>query len=125
VPAVIFSVSANFPLANCLASRSFGNFSVALACFRLSAPSSNETYHVLLGLPAMMRHSRENNQRQPGFVPRGFQSLPRAGPQDSFYLVTAVSNSLPGKDTPAAFLEPIAEGTGIVLGGHRSTMMQP
>jgi hypothetical protein len=34
VPALTFSVSTNFALANCLASRSLGNVSVALALFR-------------------------------------------------------------------------------------------
>ena len=50
MPAVTFGVSTNFALANFLASRSFGNVSVALAieCFRrgTSRDTSNETYHV-------------------------------------------------------------------------------
>ena len=50
MPALTFWVSANFALANFLASRSFGNVSVALACVRFPGPSSNETYHVAFGL---------------------------------------------------------------------------
>jgi hypothetical protein len=46
VPALIFSESTNFALADCLASRSFGNVSVALALFRFPRGRSNETYHV-------------------------------------------------------------------------------
>jgi hypothetical protein len=46
VPAVTFGVSTNFALANCLASRSFGNVSVALASPRFPRCNSNETYHV-------------------------------------------------------------------------------
>jgi hypothetical protein len=47
VPALTFRASANFALAKFLASRSFGNVSVALACRpRLAHGRSNETYHV-------------------------------------------------------------------------------
>jgi hypothetical protein len=47
VPALTFWVSANFALANFLASRSLGNVSVALPCPRFAGGgSSNETYHV-------------------------------------------------------------------------------
>ena len=101
MPALTFWVSANFALANLLASRSFGNVSVALACVRFPGPSSNETYHVPLDLPAMMRRSRgyaggdkpkllgilhiaqrdlrDLNRRRPDSF-----RLPPAGPQDSF-----------------------------------------
>jgi hypothetical protein len=53
VPALTFSVSTNFTLANCLASRSLGNVSVALALFRFPRGRSNETYHVPWDLFAM------------------------------------------------------------------------
>jgi hypothetical protein len=53
VPALTFGVSANFFYANFLASRSFGNVSVALTCARFARGSSNETYHVPLGLSVM------------------------------------------------------------------------
>ena len=43
-PALTLGVSTNFVLANFLASRSFGNVSVTLACFRFAPGSSNETY---------------------------------------------------------------------------------
>ena len=58
MPALTFWFSADFALANFLASRSFGNVSVALACVRFPGPSSNETYQVPLDLRAMMRRSR-------------------------------------------------------------------
>ena len=50
MPALTFWVSADLALANFLASRSFGNVSVALACVLFPGPSSNETYHVPFGL---------------------------------------------------------------------------
>jgi hypothetical protein len=53
VPALTFGVSTNFALANSLASRSFGNVSVALAPLRFPRGRSNETYHVPLDLSAM------------------------------------------------------------------------
>jgi hypothetical protein len=53
VPALTFSVSTNFVFANLLASRSFGNVSVTLACFRFPGGNSNETYHVPWDLLAM------------------------------------------------------------------------
>ena len=53
MPALTFSVSTNFALANFLASRSFGNVSVALVCVRFRRRSSNETYHVPRDLLAM------------------------------------------------------------------------
>jgi hypothetical protein len=43
-PALRLGVSTNFVLANFFASRSFGNVSVTLACFRFAPGSSNETY---------------------------------------------------------------------------------
>jgi hypothetical protein len=43
VPAPTFWVSANFALANFLASRSFGNVSVILACFRFRGGSYMNT----------------------------------------------------------------------------------
>jgi hypothetical protein len=46
VPAVTLGVSTNFILANCLASRSLGNVSVALMSARLLRGRSNETYQV-------------------------------------------------------------------------------
>jgi hypothetical protein len=47
VPALTFSVSTNFALANFLASCSVGNVSVTLVmCVRCPRASSNETYHV-------------------------------------------------------------------------------
>jgi hypothetical protein len=59
VPAVTFNVSATLALANFLASSSFGNVSVALACARLRrGRASYETYHVAWNLSAMMRRSR-------------------------------------------------------------------
>jgi hypothetical protein len=54
VPAPTFWVSANFALANFLASRSFGNVSVILACCRFPYGSSYETYQVTLNLSAMI-----------------------------------------------------------------------
>jgi hypothetical protein len=63
VPALTFGVSTNFALANFLASRSFGNVSVALACVRFPGPRSNETYHVPLDLSAIMRRSRGNSSK--------------------------------------------------------------
>jgi hypothetical protein len=42
-----FGVSTNFAIANFLASRSFGNVSVALASVRFPRGSSNETYQSL------------------------------------------------------------------------------
>jgi hypothetical protein len=51
VPAGTFGVSANFALANFLASRSFGM--VAFAKFPFPRGSSNETYHVPWDLVAM------------------------------------------------------------------------
>src|ERR1700722_14419443 len=48
-----FGVSINFVVANFLASRSFGNVSVALASVRFPRGSSNETYHVPRDLLAM------------------------------------------------------------------------
>ena len=50
---MIFSVWPNFALANCFASRSFGNVSVPLANARFPRGSSNETYHKSCGLLAM------------------------------------------------------------------------
>jgi len=44
--------------------------------------------------------------KRPGFVPRSTQSLPPAGPQDSFSAAAAVPpNSLPSQNAPAPFLE--------------------
>ena len=63
MPALTFWVSADLALANFLASRSFGNVSVALACVLFPGPSSNETYHVPLDLRAMMRRSRRYARR--------------------------------------------------------------
>jgi hypothetical protein len=57
VPALTFGVLTNLALANFLASRSFGNVSVTLACAR-GFSGSNETHHVPLDLPAIMRRSR-------------------------------------------------------------------
>jgi hypothetical protein len=54
VPALTFSVSTNFALANFLASSSLRNVSVALARFRFPHGSSNETYHVRWDLLAMI-----------------------------------------------------------------------
>ena len=52
-------MSTNFVFANFLASRSFKNVSVTLACFRFPRRgSSNETYHVRWLLLAMIRCSR-------------------------------------------------------------------
>jgi hypothetical protein len=53
VPALTFRASANFALANFLASRSFGNVSVALGCRRFASGRSNETYQVPRDLLAM------------------------------------------------------------------------
>ena len=53
MPALTFGVLTNFALANFLASRSFGNVSVALVCVRFRSRSSNETYHVPRDLLAM------------------------------------------------------------------------
>jgi hypothetical protein len=51
VPAATFGVLATLALANFLASSSFGNVSVALACARLRrGRASYETYHVAWGL---------------------------------------------------------------------------
>jgi hypothetical protein len=75
VPALTFWVSANFALANLLASRSFGNVSVALACVRFPGPSSNETYHVPLDLPAMMRRSRGYAGGSPSATSRNFSEF--------------------------------------------------
>jgi hypothetical protein len=60
VPALTFWVSSNFALANFLASRSFGNVSVALPCRRFAGGgSSNETYHVdLLAMTLLSRRLR-------------------------------------------------------------------
>jgi len=56
VPAQTVAVSTNFVFANSLASRSFKNVSVTLACFRFPRRgSSNETYHVSWVLLAMIR----------------------------------------------------------------------
>jgi hypothetical protein len=64
VPALTFIVSTNFALANFLASRSFGNVSVALPCPRFTADgSSNETYHVSWDLLAMRLLSRRLRRR--------------------------------------------------------------
>jgi hypothetical protein len=102
VPAPTFGVSTNLALANFLASRSFGNVSVTLACAR-GFLGSNETYHVPLDLPAMMRRScgyaggdkpkllgilvtpsvtsGTSINREPGSFP-AIQSLPPAGAQE-------------------------------------------
>jgi hypothetical protein len=53
VPAVTLGVSTNFALANCLASRSLRNVSVALMSVRLPRGRSKETYHVPWDLLAM------------------------------------------------------------------------
>jgi hypothetical protein len=59
VPAVTFGVSTTLALTNFLASSSFGNVSVALACARLRrGRASYETYHVAWNLSAMIRRSR-------------------------------------------------------------------
>jgi hypothetical protein len=69
VPATTFGVSTNFAFAKFLASRSFGNVSVALASARFPGGSSNETNHVPWDLLAMgskpwssafNRHRRHN-----------------------------------------------------------------
>ena len=54
MPALTFSVSTNFALANFLASSSLRNVSVALARFRFPHGSSNETYHVRWDLLAVI-----------------------------------------------------------------------
>ncbi len=89
MPALTFGVSTNFALANFLASRSFGNVSVALTRARFPRGSSNETYHVPLGLLAMVPsrgllrrltdRGRDLNRR----LTKSFR-LPPASPQDSF-----------------------------------------
>ena len=66
MPALTFSVSTNFALANFLASSSLRNVSVALARFRFPHGSSNETHHVRWDLLAM-RPSR-GLRRQLGAV---------------------------------------------------------
>ena len=53
MPELTFWTAANFALANFLASRSFGNVSVALGCRRFAHGRSNETYHVPRDLLAM------------------------------------------------------------------------
>jgi hypothetical protein len=53
LPAVTCRVSANFALANFLASTSLRNVLVALGCGRFPRGSSNETYHVSWDLLAM------------------------------------------------------------------------
>ena len=53
MPALTCWVSANFALANFLASRSVGNVSVALGCRRFAHGRSNETYQVPRDLLAM------------------------------------------------------------------------
>jgi hypothetical protein len=59
VPALRFRVWANFALANCFASRSFGNISVALANDRFRRRgSSNETYHMPCDLLAIKPFAR-------------------------------------------------------------------
>jgi len=75
VPALTFWVSADLALANFLASRSFGNVSVALACVLFPGPSSNETYHVPLDLRAIMRRSRRYAGGSPSATSRNFSEF--------------------------------------------------
>ena len=75
MPALTFWVSADLALANFLASRSFGNVSVALACVLFLGPSSNETYHVPLDLRAMMRRSRRYAGGSPSATSRNFSEF--------------------------------------------------
>src|SRR5712664_1701077 len=75
MPAVTAWVSADLALANFLASRSFGNVSVALACVLFPGPSSNETYHVPLDLRAIMRRSRRYAGGSPSATSRNFSEF--------------------------------------------------
>jgi len=69
VPALTFWTSANFALANFLASRSFGNVSVALMCDRFSCRgSSNETNHVPWDLLAMRSSRARSSVNDPVFL---------------------------------------------------------
>jgi hypothetical protein len=83
VPALTFGVSTNLALANFLASRSFENVSVTLACAR-GFLGSNETYHrplraimshVPLDLPAMMGRSRGYAGRSPSATSPNFSEF--------------------------------------------------
>ena len=83
MPALTFGVSTNLALANFLASRSFGNVSVTLACAR-GFLGSNETYHrplpammshVPLDLPAMMGCSRGYAGRSPSATSPNFSEF--------------------------------------------------
>jgi hypothetical protein len=67
VPAVTLGVSINFALANCLASRSFGNVSAALASPHFRPGSSNETYHAPRDLTADVADSLARALMAPAF----------------------------------------------------------
>jgi hypothetical protein len=109
VPAVTFGVSTNFALANFLASRSFGNVSVALASPRFPRGGSNETYHVPWDLLAM-RPSRGLCRRLTAVSgtsiegKRNRSARQPASPLDSFPAVAGAGQP-PTQNAPAALPE--------------------
>ena len=119
VPALTFGVSTNFALANFLASRSFGNVSVALACVRFPGPRSNETYHVPLDLSAIMRRSRGNSIKGERDSFPAIQSCHLPALWIRFPWRPVFSDSLPSQNAPAALLES-AVGHHLLISGPHS-----
>jgi len=92
-------------------SREFLGLALVRKCFGRACVCSLSRSQVKRNVPrafGLISHdealSRQLNQRVNGFVP-AIQSLPPAGPQDSFFAAAGGSDGLPSQNALVAFLE--------------------